>query len=712
MDMSAEVTEIDGVGKQTADFLKKYGIFTVRDLLYFLPRDYENFQSTVKICDLKPGKAMVRGKISELTTKNTARKGFRLTYGKITDDTGSIRVIWFNQPYREKQFDPEREYYFTGTYDFKNGTYQLTSPSAVLVEGAKNSKKKKNLAEMAEADLQPIYRAKGSMKSVKFHQIFDKNRSRFATIPDLLPGAFLNDELKVEHPNFVHPGARAEALYKMHFPESPAEVTEAKQYLSYEEVFEMLIAANLSKQENNKLRAEKMPFVASKTKKLIASLPFKLTDAQRKATWEILQDLEKDTPMNRLLQGDVGSGKTVVAAIAAYQAICSGYQVALLAPTAILATQHAESLREILEPLGVKIALLISSTKHKDKLKREIEQGKYDLVIGTHAIITDDVNFYSLAFCIIDEQHRFGVNQRQKLLSKTALNKKKTEVKDSTLSLSPHLLSMTATPIPRSLQLTVFGDLDCSVINQLPKGRQPIDTKIITETQQKEDLYPQIITEVEQGHQVYWICRTIEDSPNSETISVKKQCLKLRNIFPNMSIEFLHGRMKAAEKDDIMERFAAGKIDILVSTTVVEVGVNVPNATLMVIMDSEDYGLAQLHQLRGRVGRGADASRCYLMIGAEMRPTKRLKAMEDSNDGFYLAEMDLKIRGPGEIYGALQHGELNLQIANLADTSMISQAARQAKLVAKEFGKNPNLMLKYKELTRGIARYQQLTTLN
>lgn len=709
MDLLAEVTEVDGVGKQIADHLRKFGIYTVRDLFYFLPRDYENFQSTVKICDLQPGKVMVRGKISNLSTKDTSRRGFKITYGKISDDTGAIRAIWFNQPYREKQFDPDREYYFTGNYDFKNGTYQLTSPSAIVVSD-KRTKGTGSGVENTEADLQPIYKARGTIKSVKFHQIFDKNRAKFAQIPDLLPGTFPNDPLQIAHPNYVHTGARAEALFKIHFPESTSDVTEARRYLSYEEVFEMLIAANLSKQENNKLRSEKLPFMEEKTKELISSLPFRLTDAQRKATWEILKDLENDTPMNRLLQGDVGSGKTVVAAISAYQAICNGFQVALLAPTAILATQHAESLRELLEPLGVKIALLVSATKRKDALKKEISQGKYNLIIGTHAIITDDVFFHSLAFCIIDEQHRFGVNQRQKLLTKTAHNTKKSTISGG--NIAPHLLSMTATPIPRSLQLTVFGDLDVSIINQLPGGRQPIETKIITELDQKEVLYPHVASEIENGHQVYWICRNIEDSPSAETASVRKQCQKLQGIFPHYRVEFLHGRMKPSEKDEIMRRFAEGKIDILVSTTVVEVGVNVPNASLMVIMDAESYGLAQLHQLRGRVGRGTAASTCYLMIAAEMKPTKRLKAMEQSTDGFYLAEMDLKIRGPGEIYGSLQHGELNLQIANLADTGLISQAARQAKTVAKEFNQNPEIMLKYKELLAGIAKYQQLTTLN
>ena len=694
MDMQAEVTAISGIGDKIAEKLKKAGIFTVRDFLYFLPRDYENFQSTVKICDLRPGKVLVRGRISDLQTTDTRRRGLSITTGEISDETGSIRVVWFNQPYRAKQFDGNRDYYFTGNYDLKNGRYQLTSPSATLAKDADN----------AGSDLIPIYRAISSIPSVKLHQLFDNNRSNFAFIPDLLPGTFEDDNLDIEMPDFVRPGARADALFKTHFPDNSAEIGEARRYLSYEELFELLLAANLSKEENRKLKSEKLPFNAQKTNKLIKSLPFKLTDAQRKATWDILQDLEKNTPMNRLLQGDVGSGKTVVAAISAFQAIINGFQVALLAPTAILAVQHAKSLDALLGPFGVKIALLIGSTPRKDLVKRQIEQGNVDLVIGTHALIVEDLIFNRLAYCIIDEQHRFGVNQRQKLITKTAHN----VVKNEDGIMAPHLLSMTATPIPRSLQLTVFGDLDISVINQLPAGRQPIITKVIKETDQKEFLYPKIREEIKAGHQVYWICRKIEDSDSS---SVKRQATKLQRIFPELKIEFLHGKMKAAEKDACMERFSKHKIDVLVSTTVVEVGVNVPNATLMVITDAENYGLAQLHQLRGRVGRGDAESFCFLISTSE-KPSRRLRAMETSTDGFYLAEMDLKIRGPGEIYGSLQHGALDLQIASLTDTELISQASRQAKAVAAAFSKNPSAMLKYKELSDGIAHYQQLTTLN
>lgn len=691
MDMQAEVTEVKGIGEKIATKLRKAGIFTVRDFLYFLPRDYENYQAAVKISDLKPGKVLLKGHISNLKTTATRRRGLTITTGVISDETGSIRVVWFNQAYRAKQFDERYEYYFTGTYDFKNGRYQLTSPSAVLAKDVAES------IGSTDSNIVPVYRAVSSIPSNKLHRLFENFRSDFALIPDILPD--------IKAPAFIHPGIRADALFKVHFPENLTEVTEARRYLAYEELFELLLAANLSKEENRKLKAESLPFDANNTSRLVKSLPFKLTNAQRQATWDILQDLGKTTPMNRLLQGDVGSGKTVVAAISAMQAIRSGFQVALLAPTAILAVQHAKSLDALLGPFGVKIALLIGSTPKKDLVKEQIKQGNVNLVIGTHALIAEDLIFNRLAYCIIDEQHRFGVNQRQKLLTKTAHN----VIKSEHGIVAPHLLSMTATPIPRSLQLTVFGDLDVSVINQLPAGRQPITTSVIKETDQKELLYPKIREEIKAGHQVYWICRKIEEGKDSS--SVKRQAAKLQSIFPDLHIEHLHGKMKPEEKDAIMERFTKKKIDLLVSTTVVEVGVNVPNATVIVIMDAEDYGLAQLHQLRGRVGRGDAESFCYLISALE-KPSRRLQAMETSTDGFYLAEMDLKIRGPGEIYGSLQHGALDLRIASLADTKLIAEASHQAKAVVAAFSKNPDTMLKYKELSNSIAHYQQLTTLN
>lgn len=692
MDLSASIETVKGVGPKTAAALKRVNLRTIGDLLYCLPRVYENYQTTVKIADLRPGKVVIRGKISDLRLVRTQRKRLTITQGVIRDDTGAIRTLWFNQPYRAKQFDEQREYYFTGTYEFKNGRYQLTSPSATLVQDVERD---------ATAGFQPIYSAKSVIKPQTFHKLIDNLRPDFAQIPDLLP-------MTSGRPEFITPGARAEALYNSHFPEKPADAEHGRQYLAYEELFELILAAKLNKQENQRLQSIPLQFEAPFIQALVQHLPFKLTGAQRRATWEILQDLERNVPMNRLLQGDVGSGKTIVAALAAAQATRHGYQTALLAPTAILATQHFESLGQLFSMLGgvlrrqkiawrmPRIALLTGATRDKRQLKKLIEQGEIDFVVGTHALLTDDTHFHALAFCIIDEQHRFGVGQRQKLLLKSP---------DNT---APHLLSMTATPIPRSLQLTLFGDLDISLLNELPPGRQPIVTKILPELEQTDELYPAMRALLAKGQQIYWICQVIEEKNANTATPVTQQAKKLAQLFPQTKIGILHGKMKADEKDQIMTRFAENKIQILVSTTVVEVGVNVPNANMIIIQDAEGYGLAQLHQLRGRVGRGDQPASCYLLTTGEGKPSRRLREMEKSTDGFHLAEVDLKIRGPGEIYGSQQHGELNLQVANLTDTRLIAQANHHAS----EFVKHPETLKSYPELATRIKKYQQLTTLN
>lgn len=688
MDMSAPIEEVKGVGPKTAEALKRVNLKTVGDLIYLLPRIYENYQTTVDIADLRPGKVIIKGKIGDLHVVRTSRKRLTITQGVIRDNTGAIRTVWFNQPYRAKQFDEKREYYFTGLYELKNGRYQLTSPSATLAQDVDNN---------VENGFQPIYSAKSSLKPQTFRKLLDGLRPNFAKIPDLLP---FDEGI----PDFIKPGARAEALYNSHFPESPEEAEAGRHYLAYEELFELILAAKLNQQENQRLRSNSLPFQQKFIQKLVKGLPFQLTNAQRRATWEILQDLEKSTPMNRLLQGDVGSGKTIVAALAAAQATQNGYQTALLAPTAILATQHFESLQNLFDSLAgdmdelrvPRIALLTGATPHKKMLKRLIANGDVDLVIGTHALLTDDTNFHSLGFCIIDEQHRFGVGQRQKLLLK------------SPLDTAPHLLSMTATPIPRSLQLTIFGDLDVSIVNELPPGRQPITTKILPEVQQNDELYPKMREILDKGQQIYWICQIIEEKNTHSATPVKKQAKKLAEVFSKVKVGMLHGKMKTDEKDQIMNDFAKNKIQILVSTTVVEVGVNVPNANMIVIQDSEGYGLAQLHQLRGRVGRGDQPASCFLLTTGEGKPSKRLREMEKSTDGFHLAEVDLKIRGPGEIYGAMQHGELDLQVANLSDTELIAQASHHAG----EFAKRPEELEHYPELAQRIKKYQQLTTLN
>ena len=678
MNLFDSVEVLKGIGPKTAKILQKYGIRTVRDFFYNLPRDYENYARPTKIAEIRPGKVVIRGKIDSLSTRRARRRNLSITEGVIHDQTGSIKVVWFNQSYRIRQFEKEKEYYFTGSYELKNGRYSLISPSAALVSDIDTL-----------SGLSPVYVAHGSLKSHDFRRLMANSRSKFAEIPDLLPT--------------VRSGVRKDALFYAHFPNSLKSVEGARNYLAYEELFELILAAKLNRQENDKLKAPSIPFDTAKIRELVGSLPFKLTNAQRLASWEIFQDLEKGTPMNRLLQGDVGSGKTVVATMAAYAAIKAGAQVALLAPTAILATQHYEGIKQLLEPFRITVALLTGATKDKKNLKTNIKNGKINLVIGTHALLTDDTEFANLGLAIIDEQHRFGVEQRQKLMLK------------SPTGLAPHLLAMTATPIPRSLQLTLFGDLDVSILNELPRGRIPIKTTILTETEIEERLYSEIkaiLADTKNpGQQIYWVCKAIDETsgtPVSEITSVKTRTRKLQTVFPKYRIEFLHGKMKPSEKDAVMERFSEGKIDILVSTTVIEVGVDVPNATLMVIENAEAYGLAQLHQLRGRVGRGKTASFCYLLTSGEMRPSRRLLELEKSADGFHLAEVDLKLRGPGEIYGSLQHGALDLRIASLADTKLI----HRAKIDVVKFLQKPENMLKYKELMQGITKYQQITTLN
>jgi len=407
-------------------------------------------------------------------------------------------------------------------------------------------------------------------------------------------------------------------------------------------------------------------------------------------------DKERDMPMNRLLQGDVGAGKTVVAGIAARQAASHSFQTAILAPTEILAAQHARTLADLLEPLGVSVALLSGSVKAKARqpLLAELKDGKVDVLVGTHALLEAPVQFRQLGLVVIDEQHRFGVAQRQALLQKGKR--------------MPHLLAMTATPIPRSLALTLYGELDVSIITTKPKNRKPIITKIVSPVSRKQ-LYSTIDVEIGKGRQAYVICRLIDDNPQNEAKSVQAEYKKLQNsVFGHRRIGLLHGRMKPSEKDEVMQKFKDSQYDILVSTTVVEVGVDVPNATVMLIEDAEQYGLSQLHQLRGRVGRSELQSFCYLLTSDTAKPSQRLREIEKSNDGFYLAEVDLKLRGPGEIYGRAQHGALNLQVATLGDTKLIARAQK----AAQAFVSSGASLLQYKQLAAHVEKYQRLTTLN
>ena len=667
MDLAAPIQEVKGIGPKTAEVLHKAGIFTLRDLVYHLPRDYESFQQAQNIAELKPGKVTVKAKVEE-TTIRRMRRNLTIVEATLRDKTGAIKAVWFNQPYRAKQFDAGKDYYFSGTMALSYGRYQISNPSATLAADYD--------AKASTAKIQPVYPMRGSVKSQDFKKFIKTIQNNIALIPDMIP-------------NYA---GRADALLNVHFPETLDAAKAGREYLATEELFSLLLAAQLNREENQKLHTQAIRSDMEQLKDFISGLPFKLTNAQRRATWEIIQDMEQEIPMNRLLQGDVGSGKTMVAALSCFVAAMSGLQAAIMAPTEVLATQHAESLSQLFKD-RLNIALLTGSTKHKPELKKHIKNGEVDLVIGTHALITDDTEFKNLGLAIIDEQHRFGVAQRQKLLAKAHT--------------MPHLLSMTATPIPRSLQLTIFGDLSVSILDELPAGRQPITTKIISPNSTKQ-MWQSIEQELAKKHQVYYICKKIDDKGANELSNVKKETQKIAHQFPNYNVAFLHGRMKPAEKDEIMTLFSKGQVDILVSTTVVEVGVNVPNATVMVIADADQYGLSQLHQLRGRVGRGSDASYCYLINSNSDAPTRRLREIERSQDGFYLAEVDLKLRGPGELYGSLQHGALDLRIATITDTKLVHKADG----LVKQFRRQGYNMLEYKELSNSVRKYQRLTTLN
>lgn len=676
MNISAPLGQIKGVGAVTGAQFDAAGLHTVYDLINFLPRAYEDFSEVTSIGDIRPGKFTIKARCEKISTR-PVRRGLRITTATLADDSGKLQAVWFNQPYRETQLKSGEEFFFSGDFEFNYNKFQLSNPSAEKVT---------DMPVQTDRIL-PTYRAIHGLKTTLVRKILSEVRPLMSLMPETLPTAIVKAEKLVSH---------GDALLGMHFPESIEDISKAKERIGFEELFALLLASQMNRIENAKLKGWKIPFEQSVVKEFVAQLPFALTGAQRIAAWDILQDFEKEVPMNRLLQGDVGSGKTVVAGLAARQAAHEGFQTALMAPTEILASQHAETLDRLLSPFGVKVGLLTGSVKGKarETLYAAIASGDVHVVVGTHALIQSTVNFHRLGFVVIDEQHRFGVNQRQALLSKS-IN-------------MPHLLAMTATPIPRSLALTVYGELDVSVLNELPKGRKPIATKIWSPNSRPQ-LYKLIEEQLIEGRQAYVICSLIDNNPDNELKSVQAEFKRLdQKEFKHRTVGLLHGKMKPDEKDAVMKRFASGEVDILVSTTVVEVGVDVPNATVILIEDADRFGLAQLHQLRGRVGRSVHQSYCYLMVSTSKAPSQRLKEVEKSNDGFYLAEVDLKLRGPGEIYGRAQHGELNLQVASLADTKMIARAQKAAKAFVQQGAD----LLQYKQLHTEVEHYQRLTTLN
>lgn len=676
MNLETSLELIKGVGPKTAEQLRDAGLYTVADLIYFLPRTHEDYSQVTPISAIRPGKVSVRGTFQDVRSRYVTRR-MSIVEATLVDGTSKVPVVWFNQPYRAEQIKKSQEWLVSGEFGLQRQKYQITNPSCEAVSDM----------PVSGGRIIPVYRAIHGLKSQLVRKLLIELRPIITMLPESLPEEVLQREKLI---------SAADALLAQHFPESADDLAKSKERLAFEELLALMLAAAMNKQANAKLKSWHIPFNEQAAREFVAKLPFKLTDAQRVATWEIVKNFETGEPMNRLLQGDVGSGKTVVAGMAAYMAASAGYQTAFMAPTELLAQQHAQTLANLLEPFDITVALLTGSTKkaEREQLLPQIESGAAQVIVGTHALFQEKVNFDKLGFVVIDEQHRFGVEQRQKLLEKGTN--------------MPHLLAMTATPIPRSLQLTVYGELDISLLMERPAGRKPIKTQIISPNSRAQ-IYEKIDQQIAEGRQVYVICPLIADGEGAELKSVEAEVKVLRSgPFKHRRIGLLHGQLTPVEKQLVMQDFAAGNLDILVSTTVVEVGVDVPNATVMIIEGAERFGLAQLHQLRGRVGRSDLQSYCYLIPSTSQKPSERLREMERSNDGFYLAEKDLELRGPGEIYGRAQHGQLNLAIASVSDTAML----RRVRAAADWLLDKGVELLQYEKLIREVERYRRLTTLN
>lgn len=692
MDINDSLENVKGVGPKTAEQLRAAGLITVRDLIYFLPRAYEDFSHITQIATLRPGKVSLRGHFEDIRIKRV-RRSMTVTEATLVDETGRVAVVWFNQGYRVKQISTDKKFLVSGEFGLQRTKYQITNPAVEQLESKEGNSSRHEF--VSGGRIVPVYRQVAGLKTQVVRKILLELKPLMLTLDETLPDKIVRHENLMSH---------ADALTTLHFPESDVALERAKDRLGFEELLALVLASVINRAENDALESHVIEFNVSAAKAFVNNLPFSLTNAQRVAAWEAIQNLSDGKPMNRMLQGDVGSGKTVVAGLVAYIAAEAGFQTAFMAPTELLANQHAETLQTLLAPFETSVAVLTGSVKGKSRkeLYEHISNGDVRVVVGTHALIQEAVRFHNLGFVVIDEQHRFGVEQRQRLLSKS--------------SKMPHLLAMTATPIPRSLQLTMYGELDISILGEKPKNRLPVITEIISPNSRAQ-LYEKVDQQIGDGHQVYVICPLIEEKHTAvtgcnedvERKSVLAEVKRLRQgPFKHRTIGVLHGKMKVDEKQAAMSEFAAGDTDILVSTTVVEVGVDVPNATLIIIEGADVFGLAQLHQLRGRVGRSELQSYCYLIPSTSQKPSQRLRELERSNDGFYLAEKDLELRGPGEVYGRMQHGELNLQMASLGDLRLLRRVRNGAEWLAS----HPDELEACMHLRTEMNRYRHLTALN
>ena len=636
------VRYLKGVGPKTAERFEKLGILTLSDLLCHYPRRYLDFSKPYSIAEAPADtECVVKAEVFAKPGGRILPGGRRMERITAGDDVSSLEITWFNNPYAAQKLELGQEYYFQGIVTGGMLRRQMVNPQV------------RTDAQVKSSPFEAVYPQTEGLTSSAIAKCVRQLLPHAELLPDPLPSEMLKKYRLL---------SKADAVRAIHCPTTEEEAFAARRRLIYEEL--LVLQLGIGRMKNHGAASTGAPMKKADASPFWESLPFSPTGAQRRAVEEILTDMSGETSMNRLLQGDVGSGKTLVAAAAIWACIRAGYQAALLAPTEILASQHAENLNRLLSPFGMRVALLTGGMKAAARRTTlaAIRDDEADLIVGTHAILSEGVEFARLGLAVVDEQHRFGVRQRGLLAEKAA---------------NPHLLVMSATPIPRTLGLLMYGDLDISILDELPPGRKPVKTRCIT-GKKRADLYGFLDREIDSGRQVYIVCPAIEDAGGSGLNAVKSYYEDIAKAYlPDRRVGLMHGKLKPKEKAEVMDDFKSGHLDALVSTTVIEVGVDVPNATVMVIENAERYGLSALHQLRGRVGRGAAESWCFLVSdNASESVQKRLKFLCSTSDGFAVAQYDLETRGPGDFFGSRQHGLPTLQIADLMNDTRTLHAAQ------------------------------------
>lgn len=651
MNLDDNVTAVKGIGDKTAESFQKLGIEKIRDLISYFPRDYKNYSEPVPIRETSPGDRVAV--FCQIVKNIAVIKGrrYQITTTVVSDGNDAMEVVWFNQPYLRYSLHKGEKLVFYGRVETRGSKKVMQMPETYGILQYQKMLK----------TMQPIYSLRKGISNNLIRKAIMECRDLMHMVPDPI-----SEDVRDKY----HLMTRSEMLLALHFPKSEDELRRAAGRAAFDEFLRFLLQVKAMRDENVQMGTDiKVTDEAiTKLRGFVAGLPFKLTAGQGNALKEIFRDMQSGHAMNRLVQGDVGSGKTIVAASALLSVILSGYQGALMAPTEVLAEQHYQDLSKMLKPYKVKVCLLTGAMTAKEKrlVYADLASGACDLVIGTHAIIQDKTVFKNLGLVVTDEQHRFGVRQREKLASKGN---------------HPHTLIMSATPIPRTLAIMLYADLDISVIRELPKGRKKILNSVI-DVSFRPAAYQFIREQVKQKHQAYVICPMVEESEAIDAENVIDYSENLQQeLGRDIKVEYLHGKMKDADKVAVLNQFSQGQIDVLVSTTVVEVGINNPNATVMMIENAERYGLAQLHQLRGRVGRGQAQSYCMFMnVKKSKQSVERLKVLEESNDGFFIAEQDLKLRGPGEFFGVRQSGDLNFKYADIYTNADMLKAAQEVSL--------------------------------